>query len=320
MKRFSNILFVAHPGADDTEALGQAVTLANNNQSKLTVVGHVDASDKEKAASDIKTTQLLEAMVEQRRDELDSLIASTSKTGSENEVKVLVGRGYLEIIRKVVRHERDLLIKSAEPIDGIVQSFSSTDMKLLRKCPCPIWVIKSTQQKGYLEILAALDYDPDDSSADLLNGQILEMATSLTLANFAELHIIHAWRLPHEGFLRSPRSGLSGVDVDEMMQSEESTRRQWLEALVNKHCAAQGKEAVDFLKPKIHLPQGDASHLVPELANELGAELVVMGTVGRTGIPGMVIGNTAETILRRIDSSVLAVKPAGFVSPVTLPL
>ena len=43
-----------------------------------------------------------------------------------------------------------------------------------------------------------------------------------------------------------------------------------------------------------------------------------MGTVARTGIPGLLIGNTAETILQRVDCSVLAVKPDGFVSPVGL--
>jgi nucleotide-binding universal stress UspA family protein len=44
-----------------------------------------------------------------------------------------------------------------------------------------------------------------------------------------------------------------------------------------------------------------------------------MGTVARTGIEGLLIGNIAETILRRVDSSVLAVKPHGFETPVRLP-
>jgi len=45
-------------------------------------------------------------------------------------------------------------------------------------------------------------------------------------------------------------------------------------------------------------------------------DLIVMGTVGRTGIPGLFIGNTAETVLRQVDCSVLTVKPWGFVTPV----
>ena len=45
---------------------------------------------------------------------------------------------------------------------------------------------------------------------------------------------------------------------------------------------------------------------------------IVMGTVCRTGIPGFFIGNTAEYVLSRVHCSVLTMKPAGFVSPVTL--
>ena len=41
-----------------------------------------------------------------------------------------------------------------------------------------------------------------------------------------------------------------------------------------------------------------------------------MDTVARTGIAGFIVGNTAESILRNVDCSVLTVKPEGFVSPI----
>jgi nucleotide-binding universal stress UspA family protein len=51
------------------------------------------------------------------------------------------------------------------------------------------------------------------------------------------------------------------------------------------------------------------------MAKQLHVDLVVMGTVARTGIAGLFIGNTAETILEQLQCSVLAVNPLGFVSP-----
>jgi universal stress protein E len=48
-------------------------------------------------------------------------------------------------------------------------------------------------------------------------------------------------------------------------------------------------------------------------------DLIVMGTVGRSGIPGFFIGNTAEEVLQCARASILSVKPPGFQSPVTLP-
>ena len=191
-------------------------------------------------------------------------------------------------------------------------------MKLLRKCPCPVWLTKSTEQRGYREVLAALAYDPEDESVDLLNTQILELSSALALSEFAELHVVHAWELPHEAFWRSPRAGLSSEEFEEMVRGEEVARRTWLETLVAQHCQTYGRRGADYLKPQLHLPKGRASELVPKLANKLGAELIVMGTVGRIGIPGLVVGNTAEAILREIECSVLTVKPEGFVSPVAL--
>jgi nucleotide-binding universal stress UspA family protein len=67
---------------------------------------------------------------------------------------------------------------------------------------------------------------------------------------------------------------------------------------------------------RIHLPKGEAGELIPEVAERERIDLVVMGTVARSGIPGFFIGNTAERILHSLPSSVLAVKPDGFVSPV----
>jgi len=67
-----------------------------------------------------------------------------------------------------------------------------------------------------------------------------------------------------------------------------------------------------------HLLEGDPEHVVPDFVRENEVDVVVMGSVGRTGVPGFLIGNTAETILRQVESSVLAIKPGGFVSPVEL--
>jgi nucleotide-binding universal stress UspA family protein len=62
--------------------------------------------------------------------------------------------------------------------------------------------------------------------------------------------------------------------------------------------------------------EGEAGHLIPELATAKEVELIVMGTVSRTGVAGLLIGNTAERILHQVDCSVLTVKPDGFVTPV----
>ena len=93
---------------------------------------------------------------------------------------------------------------------------------------------------------------------------------------------------------------------------------QLLDALMKEVSAKLGRETIDYIKPQLHMPKGSARKVIPELANELQVDCIIMGTVARTGVPGLFMGNTAETILDQLECSVLAIKPPGFVTPVTL--
>lgn len=178
--------------------------------------------------------------------------------------------------------------------------------------------MKSGKKEKYRQIVAAVDFDPDDDENDSLNNYILENAMSLAVSEFAELHVVHAWRLPCERTLRSGRYSIKKSEIDEILRDVERNRWLWLKALVSECAGRLGEAAMDYPKPQVRLVKGRADRVIPDACEELRAELVVMGTVGRVGIPGLTIGNTAEAILSQIDCSVLAVEPAGFVSLVTL--
>ena len=82
-----------------------------------------------------------------------------------------------------------------------------------------------------------------------------------------------------------------------------------MEALIRDH-----QLTID--EDQIHLIKGPAAKTIHQVAESASADIIVMGTVGRVGIPGMFIGNTAEDVLQSAACSILAVKPEGFVSPV----
>ena len=79
-----------------------------------------------------------------------------------------------------------------------------------------------------------------------------------------------------------------------------------------------GRFNLPELKPRLHLVEGEAGTVIPQLAGKERIDLIVMGTLARAGLEGYFIGNTAETVLQRVACSVLTVKPEGFVSPVIL--
>jgi nucleotide-binding universal stress UspA family protein len=271
------------------------------------------------AAASITPAELCNIAVTESRDRLEEIVKNKVDRDISAQTTVLVGKPSIEIIRQVLRHNHDLVIKCVEPATRLTDMlFSSTDMHLLRKCPSPVWITKSTEHSPYRRILAAVDRDPEEAVKDVLNRQILEMSTSLAVAECSELHIAHAWQFAGEDILRSARTGLSHADVDAVKAEEVNERRQWLEDLVTTFSAKAVNNKGDYVSPHFHVMKGDAKHAVPAIAQELDIDLVVMGTVARAGIAGFFMGNTAETILNQLDCSVLTIKPPGFVSPVTL--
>jgi nucleotide-binding universal stress UspA family protein len=64
------------------------------------------------------------------------------------------------------------------------------------------------------------------------------------------------------------------------------------------------------------LAWGRPAEAIVRTASELQADLIAIGTVGRSGLEGLFLGNTAESVLTASDCNVLAVKPAGFLTPV----
>ncbi|MFS1162379.1 universal stress protein [Aeromonas salmonicida] len=62
--------------------------------------------------------------------------------------------------------------------------------------------------------------------------------------------------------------------------------------------------------------RGQAEHVIPQYVADHQIDILVMGTVARTGISGFFIGNTAENVVQKLECSLLALKPNGFVSPV----
>ena len=318
MKRFKNILYVAQVSSAQGSALARAVSLAESHQADLTIIDVVPAitAALDMPADGSGATQLQSGVLSRRRAELESLVAPYQQRLNIR-IEVLVGQMFLEVIRAVLRNNYDLLIKPAENPDFIERLFGSTDMHLLRKCPCPVWLTRSDDKSNYGCILAAVDFNLDnhcDRIGESLNQQILGLASSLAMADFASLHLVHVWDAPAE---MTVRSWADNPDEAAMtyMEGERSRHQNAFNRLRDQLEDQIGKEAWDHLSPQFHLRRGAAAIVIPEMAKQLHADLVVMGTVARTGIAGLFIGNTAETILEQLQCSVLAVNPLGFVSP-----
>lgn len=256
--------------------------------------------------------EIQEHIIEEESRRLEQWVDFIRQGGVQVSGKVLYGTPFLQIIRDVLRNEHDLVMTTAEGGGALREKlFGSTTMNLMRKCPCPVWVVKPTQPERYSRILAAVDPSPPDEERQALNIQIMDLATALARLEQSELIVVHAWVFANESSLRNRVDRVPAATVDEWVRVAQDRHRAGFAELLKPY-------ELENLNSQVYMLKGRAGRVIPELAKKSDVELIVMGTVSRTGVAGLFIGNTAEKILRHVDCSVLTVKPDGFVTPVKL--
>ncbi|MEA3642132.1 MAG: universal stress protein [Lamprobacter sp.] len=323
MKHFTNILYVLEQDAEQPCGLERAVALARGNQARLKVVSVIESlpAGAPLEGLDLTTDDLQAASLAESEQRLNALVEPLREAVAI-ETKVLTGKLFLEVIREVVRHDHDLVMKCVGDKPPMAALFGSEDLHLLRKCPCPLWLGRPQDALNYRRVLAAVDVEPlvaakEQAQQQALNATILDLAAALATSEFAELHVAHAWTALGEPILRGGMlTTPAETKIDAYIEAERRRHGQALQQALADLEARAGTEVMQWLKPVRHLPKGAAREELPALATRIDADILVLGTLGRSGVSGLLIGNTAEAVLQRIDCAVLAVKPEGFVCPV----
>jgi universal stress protein E len=311
MRRFKNILLVADCASGHSPAFERAADLARRNEAFLTVIHVFDAlpRDLQILASALPLDDLLDVAIDDRRKQLEHLIGPIRENGVTVDVRVQCGTPFIEIIREVLREQRDLVMMTAEGKPALGEFlFGSTSMHLMRKCPCPVWVMKPGPHAGYSRVMAAVDPMTTDGGHQSLNNAIMQLASSLARIEGSQLHVVHTWLPITE---RIPLFGHVPLSEPALVAATKQAHQTALDELLR-------ESSLDDVPVQVHLVRGEAGNLIPRLAQKEHIDLIVMGTVCRSGLAGLFIGNTAERVLHNVDCSLLTVKPDGFATPVTL--
>lgn len=220
-------------------------------------------------------------------------VASAADTGVSARAVVEVGHLALSLMTRAIASRHDLVALSFED-----ETDRTLIRRLLRKSPCPVWVIRpsrSTRER----IVAAIDVDSGDEQ---LNASIVRCAEILA-GEAGDLHLVSAWELYGESTMRS--SAFVHVDEDELSAMRSEVRRAHEDAAA----AIVANHAADPTRWSIHVEHGAASSVIRRAIERWHITTLAIGTVARTGVAGLVMGNTAEHVVETVGCSVLAVQP-----------
>ncbi|MBN2718799.1 MAG: universal stress protein [Deltaproteobacteria bacterium] len=309
MKRFENILL--YVGLEDSvdRLIERAGNLVKQNNAKVSILSVApklpDSLDEARLSFSI---QKLEQIIE---DEYQARL-SFLKSKYEEEFGIVPtsvlrkGTDYVEVVRQCINDGVDLVMK-VRSVKGHSDGTNDIDIRLQRKCPAELWLLREEEKGQYKRILAAVDPFPGDDIGREMNRKILEIASSLAIGDASELHLISVWDGLGRDFIRRR---LNEQEFEKWENAGMSSARSAVDKLVD-------DTGVATVINELHVLSGAPRLVIPKFVNRSQFDLIVLGTVARGGIVGKLIGNTAEEIIHSVNCSLLTIKPGGFVSPIS---
>jgi nucleotide-binding universal stress UspA family protein len=282
--------------------LRRALAVAQASQSHVTVLHvltHLDRSQLTLAfdAESKRVTADLDPYDAQVCRETEARIVEFARARQSGQVdfepEVRIGPPSLATAQSAVRHHSDLVFVGTRGLTGFERLvLGSTTQELIRHSSAAIWAVQADSLAPVKSILAATDLsDP--------SGRALALAATLATDLRATLHVLHAIDGAPE---------VQTMDFnDELPQLSrrhaEQEHRHRLTEFVKVH-------AGDVPPERLHIGWGKPADVIIDRAAKLNTDLVVLGTIGRSGVQGLLLGNTAETVLHNVKCDVLAVKPS----------
>lgn len=306
MTLYPKVLVVLDPSVAEQKALNRAVELAKLQDCQLTAFLSIYDFSYEMTTmlSGEERESMRQAVINDRELWISELIADYKEQGLNIDIQVVWhNRPFEAIVQAVLEKAYDLVIKGTHDHDVLKSMiFTPTDWHILRKCPCPVLLVKDHEWPEQGNIIAAVNAGSEQAHHSSLNQRIIQQSKQLAALLNGKVQLVNAF---------------PGTPVNIAIEIPEFNPQEYNQTMKTHHLDSVQKLALEFDLPaqQTHVQEGMPEDVIPKLAQQLDAEMVVIGTIGRTGLSAAIIGNTAEHVIDRLDCDVLAVKPAGFVCP-----
>lgn len=215
------------------------------------------------------------------------------------------------IIRHAVACKADIVFKDTHHHTAVARALlTNTDWNLIRSCPTPLWLVKPHEVAEKPVFVAAIDPLNQHDKPAALDDEILQISNLLGKTIGGEVHAFHSY---------DPRIAVATATANAYIPV--SLPFDEIEQQMHDDHAKRFNEITSFHKipeAHAHLVAGLTHEELPDIANTLNADVVVMGAVARNRWKRLFIGATAERTLEFLPCDLLIVKPDWFKTPVEL--
>ena len=208
---------------------------------------------------------------------------------------------YEAILRAALRAHADLVVtEHHRGATSPIWALHPHDWELLRLSPVPVLLVKDPRPYRQPAILAALDPLHAHAKPADLDQDIVRLAESFSRALGGAWHAVHA----HPSQAVSPPGGSAAPDAASgSLAGPRSEVRAAVDGVL---------DSVPAAPASVRLVNRPPAEAIIDAAGSLHASIIVMGAVSRSGLKGLLIGNTAEQVLDGVSCDLLIVKPQSF--------
>ena len=311
MKKIKQIMSVIDPTEDAQPAMQRAAWLARNTGAELELFicyyneylsgdRLFDSPSLEKARQEIINghEKRLEKLAEPLRD--SGMIVKTTAVWDHPL--------YEGIVRHAAATGADVVFKDTHHHSAVSRALlTNTDWNIIRACAAPLWLVKSRDIADKPVFIAAIDPLNEHDKPAALDDEILVLSKMLAEASNGEVRAFHSY---------DPRIAVATATANAYIPV--SLPFDEIEKQMREQHEKRFSEVIEFHgidKDKSHLVAGLTHEELPDLAEKLNADVVVMGAVSRNRWKRLFIGATAERTLEHLPCDLLIVKPDWFQTP-----
>jgi len=304
MDKIKKILAIFEPERKNHPALLRAVEFAKKYGNELVVLSVVydNYTDFDSLFDNEFQNQYQQFQIKKTEQQLSEIVEELKSDDLNISYRVVWSQSSVQAINHLV-HEEDygLLFKSTSPHHKFKDLiFTPNDWNILRHSAVPVMMVK---EKNWLQrgpILVAVDTSSHDDAHLALNRNLLRHAVFLAKDLGRKLHILHVYPFP---IMQMPVE-YSSINYEEIQKNTEARHRAKMEEML---------KLFDLPDYAIDLVPGLADEAIIEIAENIDAHLLVMGTVARSGMNAAILGNTVEHTIDRVDCDVLTIKPVQYI-------
>lgn len=233
---------------------------------------------------------LKKMVIEKAQQEWDDFIVSNNS--SVNVSYEIVWEKYMNqwIVNHCKEKEYDLIVKTGHRSESFF--YTPTDWQLFRESLVPIYCVVKPDRKTKRIVLVALDILSKKQEKQQLNERLLEAAFQLSVQMNATLHCCVAIEIP------TLVKDMDMIDVPARVHELEHAIKEKFRAL---------SELYALENDQLHIREGKPWKVINNFSRELKAECVAVGSMGRKGIAGKLIGNTAEKVIHVAKTDLLVI-------------